>query len=133
MNIVITGGTGLVGTYLSQYLDGIYLSSKDFDLTKESEVIKMFETHQPEIVIHLAAKVGGILENIKVRAIPSVRKYRVIEGNHRIKILKELYGDDYIQSCIVDNMSESPSSPEGTSGLSYNAEAISNDGRPLHK
>ena len=76
---------------------------------------------------------NGILENIKVRAIPSVRKYRVIEGNHRIKILKELYGDDYIQSCIVDNMSESPSSPEGTSGLSYNAEAISNDGRPLHK
>jgi GDP-L-fucose synthase len=64
MSIVVTGGTGLVGKYLQQYLKAIYLSSKDFDLTKESEVIRMYETYSPSVVIHLAAKVGGILDNI---------------------------------------------------------------------
>lgn len=62
--IVITGGTGLVGKYLQQILDGIYVSSKDFDLTNESEVFMMYDEYRPEIVIHLAAKVGGIIDNI---------------------------------------------------------------------
>lgn len=64
-NTVVTGGSGLVGTYLKEIIpDAIYLSSKNFDLTKESEVVKMFETYSPSTVVHLAAKVGGILDNI---------------------------------------------------------------------
>ena len=63
--ILVTGGSGLVGSYLKNKLpDATYLSSKDYDLTKESEVIKMYSDHKPETVIHLAAKVGGILDNI---------------------------------------------------------------------
>jgi len=62
--IIVTGGSGLVGKYLNKYLPAIYLSSKDFNLTKENEVIKMFKEYKPEVVVHLAAKVGGILENI---------------------------------------------------------------------
>ena len=63
--IIITGGSGLVGKYLKLYLpNGIYLSSKDFDLTKEEDVKNMYLIHKPDIVIHLAAKVGGILDNI---------------------------------------------------------------------
>jgi GDP-L-fucose synthase len=65
MKVVITGGSGLVGNNLKKYLsDAVYLSSKDYDLTKESDVISMFENHKPNVVIHLAAKVGGILDNI---------------------------------------------------------------------
>lgn len=64
MIVVVTGGSGLVGTYLKRYLNAVYLSSKDYDLTKESEVDKMYNKHQPEVVIHLAAKVGGIMDNI---------------------------------------------------------------------
>ena len=56
MKILVTGGHGLLGTYLQKEMDGIYLSSKDFNLTKESEVIKMYETHQPDVVVHLAGK-----------------------------------------------------------------------------
>lgn len=62
--ILVTGGTGLVGTYLQNEIDAVYVGSNNFDLTKESDVIKMYETYKPEIVIHLAAKVGGILDNI---------------------------------------------------------------------
>lgn len=64
--ILITGGNGLVGKSLKKYIpQGIYLSSKDYDLTNENQVIKLFKDNQPDIVIHLAAKVGGILDNIE--------------------------------------------------------------------
>jgi GDP-L-fucose synthase len=63
--IVVTGGSGLVGKYLKGYLpDAVYLSSKDFDLTTEDGVKNMYLKHKPNIVIHLAAKVGGIIDNI---------------------------------------------------------------------
>lgn len=63
--ILVTGGSGLVGGYLKKYLpDAVYLSSKDFDLTTEDGVKLMYLRHKPDIVIHLAAKVGGIIDNI---------------------------------------------------------------------
>ena len=64
MKILVTGGSGLVGQYLQQYTDGIFLGSKDYDLTKEEQVAAMYEKYRPDTVIHLAAKVGGIMENI---------------------------------------------------------------------
>lgn len=63
---LITGGSGMVGQSLKKLLpDAIYISSKDFDLTKENDVIKMFDTYKPDKVVHLAAKVGGIIDNIE--------------------------------------------------------------------
>jgi len=62
--ILITGGSGLVGTYLKDYVNGIFVSSKDYNLTIESEVIRMYEDYKPEVIIHLAARVGGIIDNI---------------------------------------------------------------------
>jgi len=64
MKIVVTGGSGLVGKYLQQFTDGVFLNSSQYDLTKEREVSQMFIDHQPDVVIHLAAKVGGIMDNI---------------------------------------------------------------------
>jgi GDP-L-fucose synthase len=64
MSIIVTGGTGLVGKYLQQHLDATYLSSKEYDLTKEQDVERMYQTYSPKTVIHLAAKVGGIIDNI---------------------------------------------------------------------
>jgi GDP-L-fucose synthase len=63
--ILVTGGSGLVGGYLKKYLpNAVYISSKDYDLTTEMGVREMFLNHKPTIVIHLAAKVGGIIDNI---------------------------------------------------------------------
>lgn len=65
MKVLVTGGSGLVGTSLKKYLPtATYLSSKDFDLTTEHGVKSMYLKHNPDIVIHLAAKVGGIIDNI---------------------------------------------------------------------
>lgn len=63
--ILITGGSGLVGNALQKVIsEGIYVSSKDYDLTIQDEVIKMYEKIKPTHVIHLAARVGGIFDNM---------------------------------------------------------------------
>ena len=64
--ILITGGSGLVGQHLKELIpDAVYLSSKDCDLTDINCVDSTIKIHKPDIVIHLAARVGGILDNVK--------------------------------------------------------------------
>ena len=64
--ILVTGGTGLIGKYLQKEMPkAIYVGSSDYDLTKNEQVTKMFTKIQPEIVIHLAALVGGVHHNIE--------------------------------------------------------------------
>tara|TARA_B100000575_G_C23102594_1_gene636235 strand:- start:735 stop:1652 length:918 start_codon:yes stop_codon:yes gene_type:complete len=64
--ILVTGGSGLVGKHLQDLLpESIYLSSKDCDLTDVNCVNNLIEKHQPDVVVHLAARVGGIADNLK--------------------------------------------------------------------
>ena len=64
MKLLVTGGTGLVGKYLQQFTDGIFVNSSQYNLMYEKDAAQMFMDHQPDVVIHLAAKVGGIMDNI---------------------------------------------------------------------
>ena len=63
--ILVTGGSGMVGKSLKKLIpQALYISSKDCDLTNPIEVELLVKTHKPEAIIHLAAKVGGIIDNI---------------------------------------------------------------------
>jgi GDP-L-fucose synthase len=63
--ILVTGGSGMVGRSLKDIMpDATYLSSKDCDLTNPIETESLIFKHKPDIIIHLAAKVGGIMDNI---------------------------------------------------------------------
>jgi GDP-L-fucose synthase len=63
--ILITGGTGMVGKHLRKFFpNAIFIGSKDGDLTDPIYVKWLLSSYTPNIVIHLAAKVGGIQENI---------------------------------------------------------------------
>jgi len=66
MKILITGGTGMVGSAFRQ-LDTchnlILVGTKDYDLLKPSKCTEMFIKHKPDAVVHLAARVGGIKAN----------------------------------------------------------------------
>ena len=63
--ILVTGGSGLVGKHLKDIMsDAVYISSEDFDLTDIGRVDAMMDFFRPNIVVHLAARVGGILDNI---------------------------------------------------------------------
>lgn len=65
MKIVVTGGTSTVGKHLQQIMpQAIYLGSKDCDLTDYTKTLNKFTEIKPDIVIHLAALVGGIQDNI---------------------------------------------------------------------
>ena len=59
----------MVGRHLQDIApEYVYLSSEDCDLTKYEEVEKVFGDYQPTNIIHLAAKVGGILQNMEYPA-----------------------------------------------------------------
>jgi GDP-L-fucose synthase len=65
---LITGGGGFLGSHLVDRVrrDGVepfVARRRDYDLTREDDAERLFETASPELVIHLAAEVGGIGAN----------------------------------------------------------------------
>lgn len=63
--ILVTGGSGMIGCFLKEIIpNAIYISSKDYDLRDINNVNTMMIKYKPKVVIHLAAKVGGIIDNI---------------------------------------------------------------------
>jgi GDP-L-fucose synthase len=67
--IVVTGGAGFLGTAVVAALRArgctniIVPRKADYDLTHESAIDRLFTSARPEILIHLAAVVGGIGAN----------------------------------------------------------------------
>jgi nucleoside-diphosphate-sugar epimerase len=66
--VTVTGGRGFLGRPLVRLLEGAgakvaTFSSREYNLTKQADITRMYEDQQPEIVIHLAARVGGIGAN----------------------------------------------------------------------
>jgi GDP-L-fucose synthase len=70
--IVVTGGAGFLGRTVCRVLAErgvpaeqiIVPRRREFDLTIEADVARLYETARPDVVIHLAAEVGGIGANM---------------------------------------------------------------------
>ena len=67
--VVVTGGAGFLGSYV---LDGLKKRGcenilvptiEEYDLVKGQDIVRMYDDMKPDIVIHLAAVVGGIGAN----------------------------------------------------------------------
>ncbi len=67
--ITVTGGEGFLGKVLVKFLkekepQDIFIPTEDkYDLRQKSAVVALYEDAKPDIVIHLAAVVGGIGAN----------------------------------------------------------------------
>jgi GDP-L-fucose synthase len=67
--VLVTGGTGFLGTHvvrqiLAQGCPAVLAPrSREFDLRDNAAIIRLFEQARPDLVIHLAAVVGGIGAN----------------------------------------------------------------------
>lgn len=102
MNILVTGGSGLVGKAIQQIKDNYsynwyFITSKDCNLTDLEETKLLFNRIKPDFVIHLAANVGGLYKNMN-------QKVSMLEDNVLINfnVLKccHLYNIKKCISCL---------------------------------
>ena len=69
--IVVTGAGGFLGTAVMERLKQrgcaaaqlVAVRKAEFDLVHEADVKRLFDVHRPDLVVHLAAVVGGIGAN----------------------------------------------------------------------
>jgi len=112
--VLITGGTGLVGSAIKNISTNynynfVFVSSSGFDLNLMSDTIKMFEKYKPNYVIHLAACVGGLYKNMnnKVEMLEKnlMINYNVVKCAHDFKVEK-LIGA--LSTCIFPDKTTYP-------------------------
>ena len=69
--VTVTGGAGFLGRFLTEMLkahEGVEVfvpRSRDYNLIEKNDINRMLDDSQPDLVIHLAAVVGGIGHNQK--------------------------------------------------------------------
>ena len=125
MKVLITGGTGLVGSSIKNLLSNntqtenkhefVFLSSKDCDLRNHVACENLFSEGKFDIVIHLAAIVGGLYKNLdnnysilidnitmNTNILECCRKYNI---KRLINILSTcIFGNDLIYPLTSDQM-----------------------------
>ncbi len=100
---MVTGGAGFLGSFVCEHLrrralpeNNLFVVRRaDFDLTREADVEAAYEAARPDLVIHLAAEVGGIGAN---RANPGRFFYaNLAMGLHMIEVARRRRVRKFVQ------------------------------------
>lgn len=113
-NILITGGTGLVGTNLKEYFieqgykNVTAISSKDCNLSNLEQTLEFFQKTKPEYVFHCAGYIHGIMGNMKFKGNAFFKNtcinLNTVEACHQSKVKKIVAmgtGAVYSQDCSL--------------------------------
>jgi GDP-L-fucose synthase len=114
--ILVTGAAGFLGSHITPALRGAFpaaavlpVGRKDYDLLDQTAVKRMFAELKPTIIVHLAAKIGGILAN---RTYPADFCYEnllstvlVFEAAHRAGVRKMI---GFMGGCSYPATARSP-------------------------
>jgi len=111
-NILVTGGSGLVGRCFNgpEYFK---ISSSQFDLRIPSEVESAFYQVNPSGVIHCAAKVGGVLGNMRYKGdffYDNIMMNTNVIEQARQSGVKKLIA--FLSTCVFPDDVEYPLSPD---------------------
>ena len=104
--VLITGGTGLVGSSISQ---GIKLSSKDGDLRDLDKTLEIFDKHKPNKVIHMAAQAivresyANPLETYITNVIGTVRLLESVRRTKSVRSVVVVTSDKCYQNTQTDS------------------------------
>lgn len=68
--VTVTGGAGFLGRFVTERLsaEGVEVfvpRSRDYNLIEKADIVRMLDDARPDLIIHLAALVGGIGDNQK--------------------------------------------------------------------
>jgi len=115
--IMVTGGSGLVGSAIKQFVESnpkeneewIFLSSKDGDLRDRKATEAIFQKFNPTHVIHVAAKVGGLFANMAEK-VEFYRENVLINDNvmELCRIHKVAKLVSFLSTCIFPNKTTFP-------------------------
>lgn len=99
--IIVTGGSGFLGKHLVARLrstgcERVFVPrSREFNLTLEADILRLLMQHRPDVVIHLAALVGGIGAN---RQNPGSFLYNnLIMGTQLIEACRRVGVEKFVQ------------------------------------
>jgi GDP-L-fucose synthase len=63
--VLVTGAHGMLGRHLQKILEqALCPNKKELDLLEFDSIDRFLSIHKPEMIVHAAAKVGGIIDNI---------------------------------------------------------------------
>jgi GDP-L-fucose synthase len=146
-SILITGGSGFLGRAVSRELGGARsLSSRDLDLTDGAAVGRAIAAWRPRIVIHLAARVGGIsantelacdllVDNLRIDA-NVLSALRIHPPEHFIPILSTCMYPDRVAEAdypMTESMMEAGPAPPSNAAYAAAKRALWQGARALHQ
>ena len=108
MKIVVTGGTGMVGSYIKDIVRVKYpehefkfLSRLDCELTDRKKTLLYFKTYKFDYIIHLAAAVGGLYKNMNDKIFMFSENIKinenVLEACHKNNVKRGIF---CLSSCV---------------------------------